>query len=62
MSAQHSSGNKKAEEDAEKETQQKLEEIKKVGDKTGPKVVQDLINAVMEVKPVVPDRAEGPTA
>jgi V-type H+-transporting ATPase subunit G len=61
LNSQHTSGNKKAEEDAEKETQQKLEEIKGIGKKTGPKVVDDLLKAVLDVKPQVPDRVEQPT-
>lgn len=55
---QHTSGNKQAEDDAEKDTQEKLKEIEGIGKKTGPKVVDDLIKAVLDVKPVVPDRAE----
>ena len=35
---QHTSGNKKAEEDAQKATDKQLEEIKQIGEKTGPKV------------------------
>lgn len=61
MMSQHSSGNKKAEEDADKDTEKQLEEIKKIGESTGGKVVEDLLIAVMEVKPVVPDRIEQPT-
>ena len=37
-SEQHTSGNKKAEEDAQKATDKQLEEIKQIGEKTGPKV------------------------
>ena len=37
---QHTSGNKKAEEDAQKATDKQLEEIKQIGEKTGPKVRQ----------------------
>lgn len=37
-SKQHTSGNKKAEEDAQKATDKQLEEIKQIGEKTGPKV------------------------
>ena len=59
---QHSSGNKKAEEDAEKDTQAKLDEIKQIGDKSGPKVIDDLLKAVVDVRPQVPDRVEQPTA
>ena len=59
---QHTSGNKTAEEDADKDTEKKLDEIKQIGQKTGPKVVDDLLEAVVTVKPVVPDRAEQPAA
>ncbi|KXT15192.1 hypothetical protein AC579_3946 [Pseudocercospora musae] len=60
--SQHTSGNKKAEEEAEKDTQEKLKEIKQIGQKTGPKVVDDLLKAVMDVRPEVPDRFEQPVA
>ncbi|KAK1819794.1 H(+)-transporting V1 sector ATPase subunit G [Friedmanniomyces endolithicus] len=53
---EHTSGNKAAEEQADKDTQKQLDEIKAIGEKTGPKVVQDLIKAVMTVEPKVPDR------
>lgn len=56
---QHSSGNKAAEEQAEKDTQKQLEEIKAIGKKTGPTVVEDLIRAVLTVRPEVPNRMEG---
>ena len=59
---QQTSGNKDAEQQAEKDTEQKLEEIEQIGKKTGPKVVDDLVNACIDVKPVVPDRVEQPTA
>ncbi|KAF2222474.1 H+-ATPase G subunit-domain-containing protein [Elsinoe ampelina] len=59
---EHTSGNKKAEEDAQKDTDAKLQEIKKIGDKSGKKVVEDLLKAVNDVKPVVPQRVEQPTA
>lgn len=74
---QQTSGNKKAEEEAEQATQKQLDEIKQIGNKTGPKVgthtastimstdyvqvVDDLLKAVMTVNPVVPDRVEQPT-
>ena len=35
---QHTSGNKKAEEDAEKATEKQLEDIKQIGENKGPKV------------------------
>lgn len=38
-----------------------MDEIKQIGSKTGPKVVDDLIKAVMTVNPQVPDRAEQPS-
>jgi V-type H+-transporting ATPase subunit G len=58
----HSSGNKQAEEQAEKDTQQKLDEIKQIGQKTGPTVVEDLLKAVTDVRPQVPDRVQQPVA
>jgi V-type H+-transporting ATPase subunit G len=59
---QHTSGNKKAEEDADKDTEKKLEEIKQIGSKTGPKVVEQLLKAVMDVQPQVPNRVSQPVA
>ncbi|EED12651.1 vacuolar ATP synthase subunit G plant, putative [Talaromyces stipitatus ATCC 10500] len=49
--AEHSSGNKKAEEEANKEAEAQLAEIKVAGQKSGDKVIKDLINAVTDVKP-----------
>ncbi|KAL3432489.1 H+-ATPase G subunit-domain-containing protein [Aspergillus tetrazonus] len=49
--AEHSSGFKKAEDDANKEAEVKLEEIKKDGKEKGPKVVEKLIHALVDVKP-----------
>jgi len=43
------------EEDAAKDTEKKIADIKKTGDGKGSKVVEDLLKAVMDVKPVVPD-------
>ncbi|KAK3708748.1 hypothetical protein LTR37_011269 [Vermiconidia calcicola] len=57
-----SSGNKEAEQQAEKDTEKKLAEIKDIGNKTGQQVVNDLLNAVVEVKPVAPSRTEQPVA
>lgn len=47
---QHSSGNKKAEEEADKATDVKLKEIKEIGKKSGNKVIEDLLKAVTDVK------------
>lgn len=58
--SQHTSGNKKAEDDANKDAEGQMKEIKAAGSKTGDKVVEDLLKAVFEVKPVVPDRIEVP--
>ncbi|PYI32821.1 vacuolar ATP synthase subunit G [Aspergillus indologenus CBS 114.80] len=49
--AEHSSGYKKAEEDANKEAEVKLQEIKDAGSEKGSKVVDDLIHALIDVKP-----------
>jgi V-type H+-transporting ATPase subunit G len=43
--------------DANKETDQKIAEIKKVGKEKGSKVVDDLLNAVTDVQPVPPARS-----
>ena len=51
---QHTSGNRKAEEDANKEAKAKVKEIQEIGKKTGDKVVDQLLEAVMNVKPEPP--------
>jgi V-type H+-transporting ATPase subunit G len=48
--AQHSSGNQKAEEDAKKDTDVKVKEIDSIGNKSGSKVVDQLIAAVTNAK------------
>ncbi len=53
---QHTSGNKKAEEDADKETENRIREIKEAGDKNGDEVVESLLRAVIDAKPEVPKR------
>jgi V-type H+-transporting ATPase subunit G len=55
---QHASGNKKAEEEANKDAEIKLKEITEAGKKTGSKVVEDLITAVITVNPEVPDKIQ----
>ena len=50
------SGNKKAEEDANKEAEKHLEDIKKAGNEKGAKVVDDLIKLVTTPHPEVPDK------
>jgi V-type H+-transporting ATPase subunit G len=47
--AQHTSGNKKLEDDANKDTEGKLGEIQKIGKSKGSKVVDDLLKAVVDV-------------
>ena len=53
---QQTSGNKQAEQDAEKESEAKLKEIEEAGKKSGNKVVEDLIKAITTPNPEVPDR------
>lgn len=53
---QQSSGNKKAEEDANKDAEVKVKEIKEAGKKSGDKVIADLIKAVTTPRPEVPDK------
>ncbi|KAJ5782121.1 hypothetical protein N7457_003895 [Penicillium paradoxum] len=54
--AEHSSGFKVAEEEANKEAETKLQEIKVAGEKQGDKVVADLIRVTTDVKPEVPEK------
>lgn len=58
--SQHTSGNKKAEEDAGKDAETKIKEIKEAGKKSQNAVIKDLLQAVFDVKPVVPERIEVP--
>jgi V-type H+-transporting ATPase subunit G len=53
---QHSSGNQKAEDDAKKDTDVKVKEIEDIGKKSGGKVVDQLIAAVVSAKPEPPKR------
>lgn len=52
--AQHSSGNQKAEDDARKETDVQVKEIEGIGSKSGSKVVEQLLAAVTNAKPEPP--------
>merc|ERR1712054_288726 len=54
---EHSSGTKAAEEQAEKDTQKELDNIKEIGNKQGGKVVDDLVKAVMDVHPQAPNKS-----
>ncbi|CAI7654982.1 unnamed protein product [Penicillium pancosmium] len=54
--AEHSSGFKTAEADANKEAEEKLKGIEASGKKQGDKVVADLIKATTDVKPQVPEK------
>ena len=56
--AQHASGNRKAEEEANKDAEAKVKEITEAGKKSGSKVVADLIKAVITVNPEVPDKVQ----
>ncbi|WYZ41947.1 hypothetical protein EsH8_V_000842 [Colletotrichum jinshuiense] len=55
--SEHSQGNKQAEDEADKEAEAKIKEIKDAGKKSQDKVVSDLLKAVFEVKPVPPSAA-----
>ncbi len=57
---QHTSGNKKAEEDAAKDAENKVDEIKEAGKEKGGKVIEELLRAVMDVKPEKPNRVAAP--
>ncbi|KAI1006784.1 hypothetical protein K3495_g1435 [Podosphaera aphanis] len=54
--AEQTSGNKKAEEDASKEAEIKIAEIRQAGQVGQDEVIQNLLNAVVDVIPVVPQR------
>lgn len=54
------SGNKKAEEDAAKDAEKKVNEIKEAGKEKGDKVIEELLRAVTDVKPERPDRVNAP--
>ena len=56
--AQHSSGNQKAEEDAKKDTDAKVKEIDEIGNKSGSKVVDQLIEAVVNAHPKPPGKQD----
>lgn len=53
---QQKSGNKKAEDDANKDAESKLKDIEKAGGEKGDKVIDDLIHAVVTPHPEVPDK------
>lgn len=55
---QHSAGNKQAEDEANKEAEIRIKEIKAAGQKSQEKVINDLLKAVFEVKPVPPSAAQ----
>ncbi|KAI0470637.1 vacuolar ATPase [Xylariaceae sp. FL0804] len=55
--SQHSQGNKQAEDEANKEADAKIEEIKAAGSKGQDQVVDSLLKAVFDVKPVPPTAA-----
>ncbi|KAI1098767.1 H+-ATPase G subunit-domain-containing protein [Jackrogersella minutella] len=55
--AEHTQGNKQAEDEANKEADAKITEIHAAGKKSQGKVVEDLLNAVFEVKPHPPEKA-----
>lgn len=56
MVLQHKQGNKKAEEDANKDAEAKVKEIEAAGKKSGDKVVEDLLRMITDVRPEVPDK------
>ncbi|KAK3935541.1 V-type proton ATPase [Diplogelasinospora grovesii] len=50
--AEHTQGNKAAEEEANKEAEEQIKAIREAGKKNQDKVVKDLLSAVFDVKPV----------
>ena len=45
------------EEEANKDTEKQIAEIKKIGKEKGSKVVDDLLKAVTQVQPVAPNKS-----
>ena len=56
ITPQQTSGNKKAEQDADKDAEAKVKEIQEAGKKSGDKVISDLIEAVTTPRPEVPEK------
>jgi V-type H+-transporting ATPase subunit G len=54
---QHTTGNKQAEEEADKDAKAKIKQIKSAGEEKKDKVINDLLKAVFEVHPVPPSKA-----
>ncbi|KLJ08749.1 V-type ATPase, G subunit [Blastomyces silverae] len=54
--AEHSSGNKVAEDEANNEAEAKVQEIRDIGKKKGGQVIEDLIHAVTDVQPQIPKK------
>jgi len=55
--SEHSAGNQQAEDEANKEADEKIKEIKAAGQKNQSQVVDALLKAVAEPKPVTPSAA-----
>ncbi|KAI0108061.1 vacuolar ATPase [Daldinia grandis] len=55
--AEHTQGNKQAEDEANREADAKIKEIHAAGQKSQDKVVEDLLKAVFDVKPVPPEKS-----
>lgn len=53
---QHTQGNKQAEDDANREADAKIKEIQAAGGKGEAEVIENLLHAVFEVKPVPPSK------
>jgi V-type H+-transporting ATPase subunit G len=56
--SEHTQGNKQAEQEAAKEAEAKIKDIKDAGNKSQDKVVRDLLRAVLDAKPVAPSEEE----
>jgi V-type H+-transporting ATPase subunit G len=52
--AQHTQGNKQAEDEANKEAETRIKDIREAGNKNQQKVISDLLTAVFDVKPNAP--------
>ncbi|KAI1467792.1 vacuolar ATPase [Daldinia caldariorum] len=55
--AEHTQGNKQAEDEANREAEANIKEIQAAGQKSQAKIVEELLKAVFEVKPAPPEKA-----
>jgi V-type H+-transporting ATPase subunit G len=58
LTTQHTSGNEKAQDEADRDAEAQMKQIKTVGEQGRDKVIADLLRTVLDVRPELPDRIE----